>query len=152
MICEAGALDPKKVKGKIVVCLRGENARTAKSLNAHHAGAVGMILCNNKDTANDTTADSHIIAASHLTYEDGQVLYAYLNSTRYDILSQITSFAIFISMHHNNNLDRDPAGYITPPYSQLGKVRAPSMADFSSRGPNSITPDILKVLIDKYIK
>lgn len=65
-------------------------ARTAKSLNAYHAGAVGMILCNNKDTGNDTSADSHIIASSHLTCTNGQVLYAYLNSTRYDIFSQIT--------------------------------------------------------------
>ncbi|XP_017250669.2 subtilisin-like protease SBT5.4 [Daucus carota subsp. sativus] len=120
LLCEAETLDPNKVKGKIVVCLRGENDRVAKSLNAYHAGAVGMILCNNEENANDISADAHIIAASHLTYDDGQILYAYLNSTKY------------------------PAGYITPPSSHLGQLRAPSMAVFSSRGPNTVTPDILK--------
>lgn len=87
LLCEAETLDPNKVKGKIVVCLRGENDRVAKSLNAYHAGAVGMILCNNEENANDISADAHIIAASHLTYDDGQILYAYLNSTKYIILS-----------------------------------------------------------------
>ena len=43
-----GTLDPEKVKGKIVGCLRGENGRIDKGWQAARAGAVGMILCNDK--------------------------------------------------------------------------------------------------------
>lgn len=39
---------------------------------------------------------------------------------------------------------RFPVGYITAK-DELGVKPAPVMADFSSRGPNTITPQILKV-------
>nr|XP_043611545.1 subtilisin-like protease SBT5.4 [Erigeron canadensis] len=119
-LCQEGALDPKKVKGKILVCLRGGNARTDKSAAAGNAGAVGMILCNDKTTGEDTVADPHTIPATHITYADGLRLYAYLNST--------------------NN----PRGYLTHPVAAINIKPAPSMALFSSRGPNKITPEILK--------
>ncbi|GAA0154269.1 serine protease [Lithospermum erythrorhizon] len=42
------------------------------------------------------------------------------------------------------NSTKHPTGYITPPETQLYTKPAPFMAAFSSRGPNSITPTILK--------
>ena len=48
-LCLNGTLDPAKVKGKIVLCLRGENARVAKGLECAQAGAVGMILANDAE-------------------------------------------------------------------------------------------------------
>jgi len=36
---------------------------------------------------------------------------------------------------------------ITPAYTKLGIKPAPEMASFSSQGPNTLNPDILKVLI-----
>lgn len=36
--------------------------------------------------------------------------------------------------------------YITPPTTQLGTKPSPFMAAFSSIGPSTITPEILKVL------
>lgn len=83
MLCKAGSLDPKKVKGKILVCLRGENARVDKGQQAALAGAVGMILCNDKADGNEIVADPHVLPASHLKYSDGLAVYAYINSTRY---------------------------------------------------------------------
>lgn len=83
ILCKTGTLDPTKVKGKILACLRGENARVEKGLNAARAGAVGMILCNDDLSGNGVLADPHFLPASHLTYEDGQSLLQYINTTKY---------------------------------------------------------------------
>ncbi|KAJ4976045.1 hypothetical protein NE237_001151 [Protea cynaroides] len=119
-LCLAGTLDPKLVKGKIVVCLRGQNARVDKGEEAFLAGAVGMILANDKLSGNDLIADAHVLPASHISYKDGLAVYAYINSTK------------------------APTAYITRPTTQLGTKPAPSMASFSSKGPNTLTPGILK--------
>ncbi|CAH1439867.1 unnamed protein product [Lactuca virosa] len=120
MLCKDGALDPNKVHGKILVCLRGSNGRVEKGKVARLAGASGMILCNDKSSGNEIIADPHFIPATHITYADGLRLYAYLSSTK------------------------DPLGYITHPAPVVNIKPAPSMAAFSSRGPNIITPGILK--------
>lgn len=120
MLCKKDSLDPEKVKGKIVACLRGDNARVDKGQQAATAGAVGMILCNDKASGNEIIADAHVLPASQINYEDGEAVFSYLNSTK------------------------DPKGYITAPNTQLYTKPAPFMASFSSRGPNTITPGILK--------
>lgn len=84
-LCLHGTLDPKKVKGKIVVCLRGQTARVAKGEEARKAGAVGMILCNDFDSGNDIIADPHVLPASNINYTNGLAVYSYLNSTKYDL-------------------------------------------------------------------
>ncbi|PWA90026.1 peptidase S8, subtilisin-related protein [Artemisia annua] len=119
-LCKEGSLDPKKVLGKIVVCLRGDNARVNKSTEAAHAGAAGMILCNDLSTGDEITADPHILPTTHLTYADCLRLFAYLNSTK------------------------EPLGYITHPEDAFNIKPAPFMAEFSSRGPNPVAPEILK--------
>ncbi|XP_057745524.1 subtilisin-like protease SBT5.4 [Arachis stenosperma] len=48
ILCKIGTIDPEKAKEKILVCCRGETARVEKSLVAMEAGAVGVILCNDK--------------------------------------------------------------------------------------------------------
>jgi len=58
------ALDPTLVAGKIVVCVRGTNARVDKSLAVQEAGGVGMILIN--PTANSLNADFHFVPTVHL--------------------------------------------------------------------------------------
>jgi hypothetical protein len=40
---------------------------------------------------------------------------------------------------------RSASGYITAPYTALDTKPAPFMAAFSSQGPNTVTPQILKV-------
>jgi hypothetical protein len=42
---------------------------------------------------------------------------------------------------------RTPTGFITRPATILGTKPAPFMAAFSSQGPNTVTPGILKVLM-----
>ncbi|KAK8506471.1 hypothetical protein V6N12_034200 [Hibiscus sabdariffa] len=88
-LCQPGSIDPKKAKGKILVCVRGVNPRTDKGKQALLAGAVGMILANDEQS-----------------------------------------------------------GYITPVETKLGLKPSPSMAAFSSRGPNMVEPSILKVVFE----
>ena len=58
------ALNPALVAGKIVVCVRGTNARIDKSLAVEEAGGVGMILIN--PTSNSLNADLHFVPTVHL--------------------------------------------------------------------------------------
>ncbi|CAK9151834.1 unnamed protein product [Ilex paraguariensis] len=120
LLCKAGTLDLRKVKGKILVCLRGDNARVDKGRQAALAGAVGMVLANDEASGNEILADPHVLPASHINYTDGVAVFSYINSTR------------------------SPMASITFPTTQLGTKPAPFMAAFSSKGPNTITPEILK--------
>ncbi|KAL6586536.1 hypothetical protein OROMI_001524 [Orobanche minor] len=120
ILCKEDTLNPNMVKGKIVVCLRGENARVEKGVVAARAGAAGMILCNDESSGSEVLADPHFIPAAHINYEDGLTLFAYVNNTK------------------------NPEGSITPPKAEINAKPAPFMAAFSSRGPNIITPEILK--------
>lgn len=60
-----GMLDSRKVKGKILFCLRMNNERTVKGEQAALAGAVGMILANDELNGNDVLAETHLLPASH---------------------------------------------------------------------------------------
>lgn len=120
VLCQNGTLDPNKVKGKIVLCLRGINARVDKGEQALLAGAVGMVLANDKASGNEILADPHVLPASHINFTDGLAVFNYINSTKF------------------------PVAYITHPKTQLNTKPAPVMAAFSSKGPNTIVPEILK--------
>ncbi|PKA58624.1 Subtilisin-like protease [Apostasia shenzhenica] len=118
--CMVGSLHPKKVKGKIVVCTRGNSAVVEKGEAVKLAGGAGMVLVNNATTGDDLTAFFHVLPATHISYSDGLKLLSYIQS---------------------NEL---PVGCILPPKVELHKRPSPVMADFSSQGPNKITPEILK--------
>ncbi|KAJ7550842.1 hypothetical protein O6H91_07G121000 [Diphasiastrum complanatum] len=119
-LCFAGSLDPQKVAGKIVACLRGVTARVSKGLTVKLAGGIGMILANPPASGNELIADPHILPASQLTAQDGAALFAYINSTS------------------------SPIALLGAASTILNVKPAPVMASFSSQGPNSLTPDILK--------
>ncbi|KAI8552255.1 hypothetical protein RHMOL_Rhmol06G0252500 [Rhododendron molle] len=120
ILCKGGSLDPKKVNGKILVCLRGVTDRVDKGEQAAMAGAVGMVLANDVLSGNEILADAHVLPASQINYTDGVAIFKYVNYSRL------------------------PIAYITRPTTQLPTKPAPFMAAFSSLGPNTITPDILK--------
>jgi hypothetical protein len=82
-LCIKGSLDKAKVRGKIVVCTRGKNARVEKGEAVHRAGGAGMVLANDEASGNEMIADAHVLPATHITYTDGVKLLAYLNSTRF---------------------------------------------------------------------
>jgi hypothetical protein len=77
-LCYPGALDPSKVVGAIVICKRGVNARTDKSLAVQQAGGVGMILYNSPD--NSINADLHFVPTVHVNSVAGTAIKAYAAS------------------------------------------------------------------------
>ncbi|KAJ6747919.1 SUBTILISIN-LIKE PROTEASE, partial [Salix koriyanagi] len=123
LLCKPKSLDHEKAKGKVVVCLRGETARMDKGYQAALVGAAGMILCNDKAGGSEVIADPHVLPAAQISYTDGLAVFAYINSTDHAL------------------------GYISSPTAKLGTKPAPFMAAFSSRGPNTVTPEILKYII-----
>ena len=69
-LCFPDTLDPAKVAGKVVLCLRGTNDRIEKSQVVKAAGGVGMILYNPSD-AQDTDTDTHWVPTVHVNKTDG---------------------------------------------------------------------------------
>ncbi|TYI67661.1 hypothetical protein E1A91_D08G033900v1 [Gossypium mustelinum] len=120
ILCQPETIDPKKTKGKILVCVRGISGRADKGKQALLAGAVGMILVNDRKSGNEVIADPHLLPATHINFTDGNTLFAYINFTR------------------------NPTAYISPVETKFGLKPAPVMAAFSSRGPSLIEPSILK--------
>ncbi|KAJ1259859.1 hypothetical protein BS78_10G188300 [Paspalum vaginatum] len=119
-LCLMGSLDPEKVRGKIVVCLRGTITRVEKGEAVRHAGAAAMILVNDEVSGNDLQADPHVLPAVHISYADGLTLSAYINNTKI------------------------PSGFVVKGRTIVGTRPAPVMAAFSSQGPNTVNPEILK--------
>ncbi|XP_061356072.1 subtilisin-like protease SBT5.6 [Gastrolobium bilobum] len=118
--CLENTLEPNKVKGKIVVCMRGQGGRLLKGLEVQRAGGVGFILGNNKTYGNDVPCDPHFIPATGVSYENVLKLVQYIHSSP------------------------NPMAQFLPGRTVLETKPAPSMASFSSRGPNIIDPNILK--------
>ncbi|KAJ4780040.1 Subtilisin-like protease [Rhynchospora pubera] len=119
-VCIPGSLDSTKVNGSIVICTSGTIARVEKGEAVLQAGGVSMVIINTARSDNMIIPDAHVLPATHLTYSDGQTLLSYLKTN-----SKVL-------------------GYVTKPETVLYAKPAPFMASFSSRGPNTITPGILK--------
>ncbi|OVA19114.1 Peptidase S8/S53 domain [Macleaya cordata] len=117
--CINGSLNPKLVKGKIVICERGMNGRTEKGEQVKMAGGVGMLLLNMEDEGEEVLADPHILPATSLGAMAAKVIKNYVNITK-----KLVALIVF-----------EGTVYGSP---------APVMAAFSSRGPSSIGPDVIK--------
>ncbi|WRX10016.1 Peptidase S8/S53 domain - like 10 [Theobroma cacao] len=119
-LCMMGTLIPEKVAGKIVLCDRGMNARVQKGAVVKAAGAVGMILANTAANGEELVADAHLLPATAVGQKSGDAIKGYLFS------------------------NPNPTVTIFFEGTKVGIEPSPVVAAFSSRGPNSITPDILK--------
>lgn len=117
-LCFPGELNPAVVSGKIVLCLRGVNARVEKSHAVYLAGGAGMILYNPTD-AQALVTDNHWVPSVHINFTDGTAVKAYIDSAGASATAQING---------GEKVAQD----------------APWMADFSSRGPNVVALDIIK--------
>ncbi|KAJ8759665.1 hypothetical protein K2173_009750 [Erythroxylum novogranatense] len=117
--CEPGSLDPAKVKGKIVYCLRGGNIQeTEKTLVVFKAGGIGVILAGQSPTSLSSLEPYFVPTASLVTGADSLSILAYIRNTK------------------------SPKALIRGA-TEVGRTVAPIMASFSSPGPNEITPEIL---------
>lgn len=119
--CYPGRLNSTLVKGKIVVCDRGGNARVEKGSSVKLAGGAGMILANLADSGEELIADSHLVPATMVGQTAGDKIKSYLES------------------------DPSPTATISFKGTVIrSSPSAPRVASFSSRGPNHLTPEILK--------
>ncbi|KAG4973181.1 hypothetical protein JHK87_030002 [Glycine soja] len=119
-LCETDSLDPKKVKGKIVLCDRGNSSRVEKGLVVKSAGGVGMVLANSESDGEELVADAHLLPTTAVGFKAGKLIKLYLQDAR-----KPTSRLMFEG-------------------TKVGIEPSPVVAAFSSRGPNPITPEVLK--------
>ncbi len=117
-LCESTEPFSADITDKIVLCLRGGNARVDKSYAVYLNGGAGMVLYNPTDVQALVT-DNHWVPSSHINYSNGLVVKAYIDAAGADARANITKGVI---------------------KSAQGSV----MADFSSRGPNPAAADIIK--------
>ncbi|KAH9752723.1 CO(2)-response secreted protease [Citrus sinensis] len=119
--CRPGSLDPKKVAGKIIVCVDDDPTvpRKIKKLVAEDADAKGLILID-EDYEKHVPFDSGIFPFSEVGSVAGFQIIHYINSTK------------------------NPTATILPTVDVPGYKPAPVVAYFSSRGPGELTENILK--------
>ncbi|WOG92525.1 hypothetical protein DCAR_0311795 [Daucus carota subsp. sativus] len=117
--CKNNTLDPSLVKGKIVICAMesAADARAEKGLFVIQNGGVGIIII---DPAAKSDAFQIQIKAIFIDLEEAKELLAYIAA------------------------ERNPIARISQTRTLLMTEPAPEIAEFSSRGPNTLTPDIIK--------
>ncbi|XP_055962031.1 subtilisin-like protease SBT1.4 [Mercurialis annua] len=116
--CLTGRLSPSQVRGKIVVCDQGRIGGAEKESAVKSAGGLGMILTN---IGEELRADAHLIPATEVGAIAGNKIKNYIKMNR-----NPTATIIF----HGTVIGNSPS--------------SPRVASFSSRGPNHVTPEILK--------
>ncbi|GAY33110.1 hypothetical protein CUMW_005650, partial [Citrus unshiu] len=120
--CKADTLNPSSLQGKIVICYAdgsGDNI-VAKAEVVQKAAGVGMIIIqeNNATTINDLAVPTLIL---------GQ--------------DEAVSFKNYMSIARKNAVITS----ISPATAVIETESAPKMAYFSSKRPNHVAPDIIKV-------
>ncbi|KAF9602857.1 hypothetical protein IFM89_031803 [Coptis chinensis] len=118
--CLESSLNSSKTRGKVLVCRHSgspSESKLEKSVVVKEAGGVGMILID--DTDKDM-AIPFVIPAAIVGAQTGERILLYANHTR------------------------KPTAQIFPVKTATGSRPAPRITSFSSKGPNSLTPDILK--------
>ncbi|KAJ0097604.1 hypothetical protein Patl1_28569 [Pistacia atlantica] len=119
-LCMMGTLIPEKVSGKVVLCDRGVNPRVQKGAVVKEAGGLGMVLANTEANGEELVADAHLLPATAVGQTYGDAIKKYLFS------------------------DPNPTVTVLFEGTKVGIEPSPVVAAFSSRGPNTITPEILK--------
>ncbi|GAB4855228.1 hypothetical protein Ancab_023853 [Ancistrocladus abbreviatus] len=118
--CYPGSLNPKKVAGKIIVCVNNypSISRRIKKLVVEDAGARGLIYISEAEIGNPF--DSGDLPFVQVGEGAGLQILEYINSTI------------------------EPTATILPAVT-VSRIRpAPVVAEFSSRGPGELTENILK--------
>ncbi|URE28450.1 Peptidase inhibitor I9 [Musa troglodytarum] len=118
--CLDSSLNRTKARGKILICRHSGSAaepRLEKSLVVKKAGGLGMVMI---DEAENDVAIPFAIPAATVRKEIGNKIFSYVNHTR------------------------KPSALILPAEAVLGSRPAPRVAAFSSKGPNSLTAEVLK--------
>ncbi|XP_002528535.2 subtilisin-like serine-protease S isoform X1 [Ricinus communis] len=118
--CLESSLNKTKARGKVLVCRHAESStdsKLAKSSIVKEAGGVGMVLI---DETDQDVAIPFIIPSAIVGKDIGKKILSYIINTR------------------------KPVAKISRAKTILGSQPAPRIAAFSSKGPNALTPEILK--------
>ncbi|XVF79950.1 hypothetical protein PTKIN_Ptkin15bG0031300 [Pterospermum kingtungense] len=115
--CIPGLLNPKLVKGKIVICEQGFISLASKGEQVKLAGGAGMLIVS--FLGEDLATEVHVVPATLLGAIASEAVKKYVNSTK------------------------APTASIAFKGTKYGS-RAPKVAMFSSRGPNLVGPDVIK--------
>ncbi|KAG0467539.1 hypothetical protein HPP92_019119 [Vanilla planifolia] len=119
-LCLSGSLNATEVTGKVVFCDRGVSPRVEKGLVVKEAGGVGMILANTAVNGEELVADSHLLPAVAVGLKEGD-----------DIRKYVTSVS-------------NPTAVLSFKGTVVDIRPSPVVAAFSSRGPSTVVPGILK--------
>ncbi|XP_026438699.1 subtilisin-like protease SBT1.4 [Papaver somniferum] len=117
--CVAGELNSTQAKGKIVLCSPGDIVSQGNAVKI--AGGVGLIGGIPIEHGDGLTAGSPMIPGATVNFNNGLSIYGYIKSQKKPVASIVFR------------------GTVTG-----SSLSAPKVASFSSRGPNHITPEILK--------
>ena len=79
--CYLRSLDSKKVKGKIVLCVRDEFSYVQKSLEVARSGGVGMILAVQGKTG-QIDPEAYFVPTSMVSEEGGLSILSYIHNTK----------------------------------------------------------------------
>ncbi|KAK1305651.1 Subtilisin-like protease [Acorus calamus] len=109
---------PRNVSGKVVAC---ESPLIEGVYRLQKAGAIGVIGFNRVYDGETTHVEPHTLPAIAIGYREGLRILAYLNSTDNPTVELVFS---------NRTI--------------IGQRRAPVVASFSARGPNHLSPELLK--------
>ncbi|TYH95637.1 hypothetical protein ES332_A12G120200v1 [Gossypium tomentosum] len=115
--CLPGSIDPKLVKGKIVICEQGIVRRTEKGEAVKSAGGAGILILSPE--GEDLASEVHVLPDIFLGAIASKAVIKYWNTTKAP-----TASIVFKGTMYGN--------------------QAPKVAAFSSRGPNLVGPDVIK--------
>ncbi|KAK4421412.1 Subtilisin-like protease SBT3.5 [Sesamum alatum] len=119
-VCEDLTLSPKLVAGKVVLCFTTVSSPIVTQIAARSvraAGGVGVIV---SKPPNDITAQCRSFPCAEVDYEVGTQILFYIRSTGHPVVK------------------------LSPPPTLVGKAVPAKIAEFSSRGPNTVAASVLK--------
>jgi subtilisin family serine protease len=142
-LCIPGTLDPALVTDKIVLCRRGAIGRAEKSEAVSDAGGAGMIMYENTDD-NNLFSDTHWVPSVHIDNTPGLEIKAYIAGQPFanNIYAPVIRGGNGSNAPGNAPLEAATAELVGEQVTTWNS--APSMTYFSSRGPNPVSPDLIK--------
>ncbi|XP_026429843.1 subtilisin-like protease SBT1.4 [Papaver somniferum] len=120
----SGALDPSQVAGKIVMCFADDASEGNTAALIQNAGGIGMLSLQRGEIGGFVSLKPYPIPTAQISLESAKKIIAYMGETS-TAGGKSTATLRF----------KETVGSSVP---------APKVAVFSSRGPNRITPEILK--------
>ncbi|KAF2573647.1 hypothetical protein F2Q70_00000699 [Brassica cretica] len=118
--CFSKTLIPERIKGKIVMCEEGGNDNVEKGEVVKAAGGLGMILANVPNYGEELRGYAFMLPAATVGRKASDIIRKYVMT------------------------DPNPTASIVIQGTAVNVQPSPVLGAFSSRGPNSITPNILK--------